>query len=377
MDSRISHVFAVLIVYSAMVPAWSAELSKGQIETLKIGAKAPNFSLPGVDGKRHKLSDLNKADILVIVFTCNHCPTAQAYEERIKQLAADYRSKGVALVAISPNDPEAVRLDELGYSDLSDSLEEMKVRARDKKFNFPYLYDGDKQEVSRACGPISTPHVFIFDKQRVLRYVGRVDDSEKLDRVKSQDARNAIEAVLAGTSVPVETTRTFGCSIKWPDKRASVKQALKAWAKEEVTVEPIDVNGVKELVKNSSDKLRLINVWASWCGPCQIEFGELVDIYRMYRNRNFEMVTISVDDGKTRGDVLPFLKKQQASCKNYQYTSEDKDAFADAMDKRWPGGIPYTILVKPGGEIIYRNLGIIKPLELKKAIVEYLGRTYK
>lgn len=377
MSSRVLHVFAVLAALSVAVPAWSAQSSAGQVETLKIASKAPNFNLPGVDGKRHKLSDFNKADILVIVFTCNHCPTAQAYEDRIKQLAADYWNKGVALVAISPNDPQAVRLDELGYSDLNDSLEEMKIRAKDKKFNFPYLYDGDKQEVSLAYGPVSTPHVFIFDKQRVLRYVGRIDDSERIDRIKSHDARNAIEALLAGTPVLVETTRTFGCSIKWSDKRDSVKQALKAWAKEEVAVEPVNVAGVKELVKNDSNKLRLINVWASWCGPCQIEFGDLVNIYRMYRNRNFEMVTISVDDGKTRGDVLPFLKKQQASCKNYRYTSDDKDQFADALDRQWPGGIPYTILVKPGGEIIYRRLGMINPLELKKAVVEYLGRTYK
>jgi thiol-disulfide isomerase/thioredoxin len=211
----------------------------------------------------------------------------------------------------------------------------------------------------------------------VLRYVGRADDSEKIDRVKSHDARNAIEAILAGTPVPVETTRTFGCSIKWSDKRESVKQAIKNWAKEEVSVEPVDVNSVKELVKNNSDKLRLINVWASWCPPCQIEFPELVNINRMYRNRDFEMVTISVDEPKTRNNVLPFLKKQQASCKNYRYTSEDKDLFADALDRHWPGGIPYTIIVKPGGEIIYRQLGEIYPLEVKKTIVEYLGRTYK
>ena len=372
---RIVIIGSVVILMAGV--ALSAPASPQKIETLKIGAKAPNFNLIGVDGKKHKLSDFNKSDILVIVFTCNHCPTAQAYEERIKQLAADYKSKGVALVAVSPNDPQAVRLDELGYSDLSDSLEEMKIRAKDKKFNFPFLYDGDKQNVSQSYGPVSTPHVFIFDKQRILRYVGRVDDSEKLDRVKSHDTRNAIEALLAGKEVSVQTTPTFGCSIKWSDKRGSVKKAFEAWAKEAVTIEPVDPNGVKEIVKNSSDKLRLINVWASWCAPCAIEFEDLVNINRMYRNRNFEMITINVDDSKTRGDVLPFLKKQQASCKNYQSTSEDKDLFADALDRSWRGGIPYTILVKPGGEIIYRHVTPIEPLEVKKAIVEYLGRTYK
>jgi len=372
---RIVIIGSVVILMAGV--ALSAPASPQKIETLKIGAKAPNFNLPGVDGKRHKLSEFDKANILVIVFTCNHCPTAQAYEERIKQLAADYKSKGVALVAVSPNDPQAVRLDELGYSDLSDSLEEMKIRAKDKKFNFPYLYDGDKQNVSQSYGPVSTPHVFIFDKQRILRYVGRVDDSEKLDRVKSHDTRNAIEALLAGKEVSVQTTPTFGCSIKWSDKRGSVKKAFEAWAKEAVTIEPVDPNGVKEIVKNSSDKLRLINVWASYCAPCAIEFEDLVNINRMYRNRNFEMITINVDDSKTRGDVLPFLKKQQASCKNYQFNSEDKYKLGEALDKQWQGPIPYTILVKPDGEIIYRHVTPIEPLEVKKAIVEYLGRTYK
>ena len=140
--------------------------------TLSAGASAPDFALPGVDGKTHRLSDFSGSKILVIAFTCNHCPTAQLYEGRIKQLAADYRDRGVALVAIQPNDPNAVRLDELGYTDLSDSFAEMKIRAQYSHFNFPYLYDGETQSMSRKYGPTATPHVFIFDGERKLRYQG-------------------------------------------------------------------------------------------------------------------------------------------------------------------------------------------------------------
>src|SRR5439155_10116491 len=138
-----------------------------------IGSAAPDFDLPGVDGKNHALKDFADAKVLVVVFTCNHCPTAQAYEARIKQLWADYHDKGVALVAINPNDPQAVRLDELGYSDLGDSFEDMKIRAKVKKFTFPYLNDGDTQQTARAYGVLATPHVFMFDPERKLRYVGR------------------------------------------------------------------------------------------------------------------------------------------------------------------------------------------------------------
>lgn len=370
-------VIAIVAVSVGLPISAVAVAAPPEIKTLEIGAKAPDFGLPGVDGKVHRLAEYDKAKVLVIVFTCNHCPTAQAYEDRLMKLAADYKEQGVALVAISPNDPKAVRLDELGYTDLSDSLQEMKIRARDKKFNFPYLYDGDKQEVSKAYGPVTTPHVFVFDSERKLRFVGRVDDNERdPNAVKSQDARNAIEAVLSGRSVPVEKTRTMGCSIKWSDKRDSVKQAFEKWAQEPVSVQRADLGALKPLLKNDTDKLRLVNFWASWCGPCVREFPELVEINRMYRGRDFELVSVNLEGPDRKDKVLAFLKKYEASFTNYVYDG-DVYALMDLVDPKWPGAIPYTVLIKPGGEIIYRRLGQIDPLELKKAIVEHLGRTYK
>jgi len=374
--NKCSQFFSAVVMILLIATNFTSAATN-KIVTLEIGQSAPDFNLPGVDGRYYKLTDFDTADILVVIFTCNHCPTAQAYEQRIKKLAADYKQKGVAVVAISPNDPQAVRLDELGYSDLSDSLKEMKIRASDQNFNFPYLYDGDEQKVSRAYGPTSTPHVFIFDKQRKLRYVGRIDDSEKPEQVKSHDARNAIEALVAEKEVSVERTRTFGCSIKWSDKRQSVENALKAWAKEPVNLDMISEADLKKLVKNDSDKLRLINVWATWCGPCVVEFPELVTIHRMYRGRDFEFITVSVDSPKTKDRAISFLKKHQASCRNYLYNSKNRYALMEAVDMQSPGGIPYTILVKPGGEIIYRHLGMINPLEVKRTIVGHLGRTYE
>src|SRR6516225_5792319 len=209
------------------------------LRTLPIGAAAPDFKLPGVDGQDHALKDFADARILVIVFTCNHCPTAQAYEDRIIRLHADYKDKGVALVTISPNDPKAVRLDELGYTDLGDSLEDMKVRAKDRKFAFPYLYDGDTQKTALAYGVLATPQVFVFDQERKLRYVGRIDDSD-VKTVTSHDARNALDALLAGKPVPVETTRVFGCSTKWADKQEDAKKSLAKWDQEPVALDSID-----------------------------------------------------------------------------------------------------------------------------------------
>lgn len=371
-SGRILAIVAAILFMAGL--SWAAP---SQYKTLEIGEEAPDFTLPGVDGRVYKLADFGREDILVIVFTCNHCPTAQAYEERIKKLAADYRDKGVALVAISPNDPKAVRLDELGYSDMSDSFEEMKIRAKDMGYNFPYLYDGDEQRVSRSYGATRTPHVFVFDKQRMLRYQGRIDDSEKPGLVKSRDARNAIEALLEATKVPVETTKTIGCSIKWSGKRESVKKAFETWAKENVTVETADAKSIEELARNDSGKLRLVNIWASWSGPSVTQLAELVSANRMYRRRDFELITISADSPGSKSKVLSSLKRHQASCRNYLFDSEDEYQLMAAVDKDLRGGIPYTILIRPGGQIIYRSVGIVEPLELKKAIVGYLGRYYK
>lgn len=346
---------------------------------LAIGQPAPDFDLPGVDGKRYTLKSFADAKFLVIVFTCNHCPTAQAYEERIKKLAADYKPKGVALVAISPNDPLAVRLDELGYTDLGDAFDDMKIRAKHHAFNFPYLYDGETQEVSRKYGPAATPTVYIFDADpylfdtgRKLRYVGRIDDSEREKDAKSHDARNALDALLAGKPVKVEKTKTFGCSTKWSEKRESVADAMKKFAAEPVTIDPIDADGLKKLLTNKSGKLRLVNFWATWCGECVIEFPELITMSRMYRHRGFELVTVSADHADKKDEALAFLKKQQASNRNLLFAG-NQYAMIELVDKDWDGNLPYTLLIDEDGKVLYRKAGAIDPLVVKREIVKAFG----
>src|SRR6478609_1792051 len=141
----------------------------------------------------------------------------------------------------------------------------MKQRAKDRNFKFPYLDDGQTQATARAYGVVATPHVYIFDAQRKLRYVGRIDDSD-VKTVTSHDARNAIDALLAGKPVPVEMTRTFGCSTKWSDKRADAGKSLVKWVQEPVNLKPIDEVGLERLARNDTDKLLVVNVWATWCG---------------------------------------------------------------------------------------------------------------
>ena len=358
----------------AILLAVSLPLGAVEVAVLKIGDAAPDFALPGVDGKTHRLADFAQDEVLMVVFTCNHCPTAQYYEDRIIAIAKDYAPRGVTTIAISPNDPRGVRLDELGYTEMSDTLEEMKVRAKDKAFPFPYLYDGDAQAVSRAYGPTATPQIFLFDKARKLRYKGRVDDSKDPAKVTVRDVRDALDAMLAGKPVASAETKAFGCSIKWSDKRGLVQASLERWANEEVSLSDIGLEGVKALVANDTEKIRLVNFWATWCLPCVQEFPDLVSIHRMYRKRPFELVTISVDDASARANALAFLEKQQASTTNYLHGADGIYELFPAVDAEWDGSIPFTMLIAPGGEVLYKHAGIIDPDVVKRSIVGHLGR---
>lgn len=175
-------------------------------DTIRIGAAAPDFALKGVDGKVYSLGSFAEAKALVVNFTCNHCPYAQAYEERFGALVREFGPQGVAFVAISANDAKTYP---------ADSFENMKLRAAEKQFAHPYLHDA-KQAAARAFGAVCTPHVFLLDGARRVAYEGRIDDNWKNpEAVKAQDLRAAIEAVLGGRPVPVAQTNPMGCSIKW------------------------------------------------------------------------------------------------------------------------------------------------------------------
>ena len=155
-----------------------------------------------------------------------------------------------------------------------------------------------QKKCRRPHGPVVQLRMFLFlIKKEKLRYEGRIDD-ERSRHAKTPhifDARNAIDALLGNKEVAVKTTKVFGCSIKWSEKRNWIDKAKQDWAKEPVKLDTIDETGLKELVKNNSGKLRLINVWATWCGPCVSEFPDFVTINRMYRDRDFEFISVSAD----------------------------------------------------------------------------------
>lgn len=354
------------------------ELPEQSVQTLEIGASMPDFRLPDLEGNWVSSDEFAEAEVLVILFTCNHCPTAQAYEDRIIEYVEDYRDRGVQVVGVMPNSVLGLLLEECGYSDLNDSFPEMKIRAQHKGYNFPYLYDGDDHRMSVKFGPSTTPQVFVFDADRRLQYVGRMDAHERPGTGQAEDLRNATEALLAGETPELQQTRAFGCSVKWAWKLDWTRKVNADWAAKPVTLDDLDMTSMQELLANDSDSLRLINFWATWCAPCVIEYPDFVDTHRMYSGRDFEFISVSMDRPDQRGKVLKFLDEANSAVRNFIFTGADKFAFMEAVSADWNGALPFTLLVEPGGEVVWSCQGPVDFLELRRTIVEHelIGRYY-
>jgi peroxiredoxin len=389
MKTFASITLAVFLGIGLVAAAGNSEV----IHDLKIGDPAPDFSLPGIDGKTHTLAEYKEPKLLMIAFISNHCPDSHAAENRIKKLVQEMKGKSFALVAINPNNPDGLSLDELGYSKYNDGFDDMKKYAAEAGFDFPYLYDGETQSAAQAYGCLATPHVFLFDAERKLRYKGQFDDSHLEDpaTVKSQDARNAVEALLAGKPVPVEVTKPHGCSTKWLSKKGGIAAQSEKWDKTPVDVATLDLAGVTSLRSNTTQNVRLFNVWATWCVPCVAEFPELVKTARKFDMREFEFINISVDEQTDRPKVKAFLEKRGAGLSgrakgalkaedrptnSYIFTGGELADLMKVLDPEWPGPVPHTVLVAPGGKIIWRHNGPVDGDELRAKVIEFMGPFY-
>jgi peroxiredoxin len=367
------NLWRVGVVLMFSLTAWAQQAHP----ILAIGSTAPNFELPGIDGAIHKLSDYSTSSVLVLIFTCNHCPIAQMYERRITQLSADYKNRGVSVVAIEPNDPKAITIDELDSSDISDSLEEMKIRAKYKNLNYPYLYDGETQSVTNAYGPQATPHAFVFDSDRRLRYEGRVDNSYRAEMVRSHEVRDAIDALLAHKDPTVKHTGVFGCSTKWKEKHAAQVDALRKIEGQPVELEMASAAHLNKLRSNPEKKMLLVSFWATWCGSCIHEFPVLEDTLRMYSLRDFDLVTVSANMPDEKESVMRVLQKMHATSRNLLFDSSDTARLQAAFDPAWESAVPYTVLIAPDGRILYKKQGSVDILELRRTILANLPSDYE
>lgn len=340
--------------------------------TLAIGTSAPAFALPGIDGQSHSLADFASSPVLAVAFTCNHCPAAELYEQRLQQLYLDYRSRGVALVAINPDSPKTIALKDLAYSDVPDSLNGMVERARHRHLEYPYLYDGEAQAAATAYQVIATPQIYIFDADRHLQYVGRIDDNLDESRVTARYARAAIDALLARQPVSVQTTAASGCPVRRLGQVSVVEEEQKAIEAAPIALKVAGPPELKTLRGNGTSKLSLVNFWATWCGPCIVEFPDLQTTYRMYQSRNLELVTVSIDVPDGRPNVMKVLQNRHASSANYIFATDDTVGLQEAFDPALPASVPFTMLIAPNGDVLHQEHGEAQTLQLRRAILANL-----
>jgi peroxiredoxin len=315
--SAVALSFAVLSYFSSRAQDDAPVAASDVPPIFKIGAHTPYFNLIGIDGKMHSLNEYASSKVLVVIFNCDHCPIALMYEKRIKQLVSDYHDRGVSVVAIMGNDPKAVHLSERGHTDLGDTLPEMKLRAEYRHFNYPYLCDSDTQAVALKYGPTATPHAFVFDQQRILRYEGRIDNNAREELATKHEVRDAIDDLLAGKPVQATDTPAVGCSTKWAYKETGAKAEVAEGDEKPVSVEIVTADQLAALRKNGgTGKLLRVNFWATWCPPCTEEFSELQKIVRMYAKRQLQFVTVSINNPDEKKFVLAFLQEQHAINRN-------------------------------------------------------------
>jgi thiol-disulfide isomerase/thioredoxin len=217
-----------------------------------------------------------------------------------------------------------------------------------------------------------TPHIFIFDDLRRLRYEGRIDDRMQEDKVKVSDARRALDAMLTHQPVPVAHTAVFGCSTKWNTHQASAQLEQTEWMKTPVSLQTASLDDLKTLRGNPTGKTLMINFWATWCSSCQIEYPMLLETYLWYRSRDFDFVSVAVNSPAEEAAVQRFLQKTHSAVRNLRVDSDDVYAVMAAFDPKWESGVPFTMIIAPDGKVIYRHSGENDKLTMRRVILANL-----
>ncbi|MBT5716722.1 MAG: thioredoxin family protein [Opitutae bacterium] len=348
----------------AILGIWSSAFALDYQEDM------PPFRLPGVDGNIYDSREFKKSELLAVVFLSNHCPTSQIFQHGIISLAKEYRNQGLQVIAISPNDPEAILPDELSYSVLGDTFSEMVLRSKELQYPFPYLYDGKTQEVSKSYGVRVTPHAYLFDKNRKLRYSGRIGDPKNPDRKDRDDLRHAIISLIHGTEPVVVRGLAYGNSIKWIKDRIIVEKARSRFSRESVYLKKSNSRTLQFVRRNISKLPTLIYVWSIKDMNNRQDLLKLASIHKIYRKRGLKFVTICVDGKECFDAAKKVLVETQSSGTNYISTGTEISPVADLRSEEGFLTTPFLGLLTPEAKVYYRSNNKINSLIIKRNIIK-------
>ncbi|HKQ76370.1 MAG TPA: redoxin domain-containing protein [Blastocatellia bacterium] len=341
------HRSLTLSLTVAIFIAINVQSHTAAVPVLAIGKPAPEFKLADLGGKTHALKDY-RGKTVVVSFISARCPISKAYIDRIRAVADEYSKREVAFLGVNSNADE--------------SIQEMRAYAAKNNLDFTILKDKGNV-IADAYAAERTPKVYVIDGEGLLRYQGRIDNSQNPKMVKRNDLREALNEMLAGKPISVADTKALGCLIKriQDAKAAPAKIPAKAEPAQKEpkvgTLKPVDFDKFKDSAKG---KVLVLNFWATWCGPCVAEFPELVALDAQYRDKGVKLVGITADDpGDVQPKVIPFIKKQKVKFDIILQDTDDPQEMFDKINKDWPGVLPATFVYDKRGNLAYSRFGII------------------
>lgn len=318
-----------------------------------IGQPAPDFTLKDLNGQQHSLEDY-RGKVVIVSFISTECPVVNAYLERIKAIAADYKARNVVFLGINSNSAEP--------------MSAMREQAAKNNLTFTILKD-EGNRVADAYGASFTPEVYLIDVAGRLRYHGRIDNAPEVRRVTRHDLRQALDELLAGKAVSTPETKAFGCVIKRAGEatlQATIPANLVQDQPRVLLLKPAEFT---RLTQQAKGQVLVINFWATWCGPCVVEFPEFVSLDEKYRDKGVRVVAISADDpSEINSAVIPFIKQMKARFEVYVQDVEDPQEMIDVVNKDWPGTLPATFIFDRQSKMVFQHFGIVDREKLITAV---------
>jgi peroxiredoxin len=362
-------ILVVLLIGMAIIASDHSNSSAQATAAVAIGAAAPEFELPDLSGQSHALKNY-RGKPTIITFISARCPISNLYKDRIKAVANDYSKRGVNFLAIN--------------SSADESLGDIRAYAEANQLNFTILKD-DGNVVADAYAAERTPKVYVLDAEGALRYRGRIDNSQNIRLAKQHDLRAALEELLSGKPVTVADTQAMGCVIKRvqdgrvqdlaqsktakpvPGKSAKPATARPAPAKPASAtsaampkIVPLKPAAFADMLKQRAGNVVVVNFWATWCGPCVVEFPEFVKLDNEYRAKGgVRFVHITADDTSDLKKAAAFLKEQKSNADQFIQDTDDPQEMIDVVFKDWQGVLPATFVYDKTGKLVFHRFGII------------------
>ena len=337
-----------------------------------FGKEYPIFRLKGTDGNFYEQTSFDGKDFVSIVLYSNHCRISQSFEELIKETAEILLADNSILILVSPNHEKSIYPDELAYSDLGDSYNDMIIRYKERNFNFPFLYDGENQTIANQLDASSTPHAYLFNKQRKLIYSGRIGDYSEPKNTAKSDLLICYRKARNGTAKQSFSTKVHGTAIKGKQKVHLADEVRRRYSEEKIVVRHVKEKTLNFFLKYNTGKPYLCYLWSPNDEESRANLLYLSEIYKIFRKRGLRIFTISVD--KDERKTIEFLEKAQMSSTNLIIPGDQVSPIAAFLPDDTTTITPLTILFNSKNVPIHNKVGMVEPLIIKRLVLDEMNK---